>query len=47
MRGLDPDAMYQVDEHDEIRSGRAWMNVGIDLYLSDYQSNVLRVRQVE
>ncbi len=46
-RGLDPQAMYQVDERDEIRSGLAWMQLGLDFYLSDYQSTMLRIRQVE
>jgi len=39
--------MYQVDERDEVRSGLAWMRLGLDLYLSDYQSSMLRIRQVD
>jgi alpha-galactosidase len=46
-RGLNPDARYTVDDHSEIRSGLAWMQIGIEIYLADYQSAVLRIRQVE
>jgi alpha-galactosidase len=47
LQGLDPQARYQVDEQEEIRSGLAWMRLGLDLYLSDYQSAMLRIRQVD
>jgi len=46
-RGLDPDALYQVEDRDEIRSRMAWMQLGLDLYLSDYQSAMLRIRRVD
>jgi hypothetical protein len=36
-----------VEGLDEIRSGLAWMRTGIELYLSDYQSTVWRIRRVE
>jgi alpha-galactosidase len=47
LRGLDPAARYHVEGLDEIRSGLAWMRTGIELYLSDYQSTVWRIRRVE
>lgn len=47
LRGLDPDANYQVEDYEGIRSGLAWMRLGLDIYLSDYQSAMLRIRQVE
>ena len=47
LRGLNPTAHYTIDEYEEVRSGLAWMRTGLDLYLSDYQSTVRRIRQVE
>jgi len=47
LRGLDPNANYSIEEQSDVRSGLAWMRTGIELYLSDYQSTVLRIRQVE
>jgi hypothetical protein len=44
---LDPNANYSIEEQSDVRSGLAWMRTGIELYLSDYQSTVLRIRQVE
>ena len=46
-RGLEPDAAYTLDGSDETRSGLAWMTLGIELYLTDYQSRVLRLRQAD
>ena len=47
LRGLDPQANYTVEGCDTVRSGLAWMNTGLDIYLSDYQSTIRRIRQVE
>jgi len=47
LRGLIPTAAYKVDGFDEIRSGLAWMQIGIEIHLSDYQSTILRIRQVK
>jgi alpha-galactosidase len=47
LHGLDPNANYLIEEQSDVRSGLAWMRTGIELYLSDYQSTVLRIRQVE
>ena len=46
-RGLNPDANYALDESDETRSGLAWMTLGVELYLTDHQSRILRLRQAE
>ena len=46
LRGLVPTASYQVEGIDEIRSGLAWMQIGIEIHLLDYQSTILRIRQV-
>ncbi len=47
LRGLDPTASYAIDDYEEVRSGLAWMRTGLDIYLADYQSTLLRIRQVE
>jgi hypothetical protein len=46
LRGLAPTASYQVDGFAGIRSGLAWMQIGIEIHLSDYQSTILRIHQV-
>ncbi len=46
-RGLNPTAKYTIDDQSETRTGLAWMNIGLDLYLSNFQSTVLRIRQVD
>jgi alpha-galactosidase len=45
--GLDPEARYAVEGVEGVRSGAAWMRLGIDLALSDFQSTVRRIRQIE
>jgi alpha-galactosidase len=46
LRGLDPNANYQIEDQEEIRSGLAWMRLGLDIYLSDFQSTMLRIHRV-
>ena len=46
-RGLDPDALYSIEGFDDIRSGRAWMQLGVEVYLTNYQSAMMRILQVE
>ena len=46
-RGLDPQANYAVEGYEEVRSGLGWMRTGIELFLEDYQSTILHIRQVE
>lgn len=46
LRGLDPAARYEV-EGCGVRSGAAWMWVGIDLALRDYESTVRRITRLD
>ncbi len=46
LRGLAPDARYTVDGFDEVRSGAAWMNLGLHLELGNGESTVRRIRRV-
>ncbi len=46
LRGLAPEARYAVEGVEEIKSGAAWMRLGIDLVLGDFQSTMRRIRQV-
>jgi alpha-galactosidase len=45
-RGLNPTANYKMDDRDEVRSGLAWMQIGIDIHLQNYQSVIVHFRQV-
>jgi alpha-galactosidase len=47
LRGLNPSAQYTVEGCEGVRSGLAWMRTGIDVMLSDYQSTIRRIRQVD
>jgi alpha-galactosidase len=46
LRGLDPDARYEVEGAAGARSGAAWMHAGLCLDLGDFQSTVRRIRRV-
>jgi alpha-galactosidase len=46
LRGLDPAARYAVEGFSDVRSGQAWMQLGLELQLEDFQSVVVRVRRV-
>ncbi|MFN8377572.1 MAG: alpha-galactosidase [Anaerolineae bacterium] len=46
LRGLEPEALYQIDGFEEIRSGAAWMHDGLRLELQNFQSTVRRIRRV-
>lgn len=46
LRGLDPDALYEVEGAPGARSGRAWMHAGLTLALGDFESTVRRIRRV-
>ena len=46
LRGLEPEALYEIDGVDGVRSGAAWMHVGLEVALSDFGSAVLRIRRV-
>ena len=46
LRGLEPQARYLLESSNETRSGAAWMQVGLQLQLSDFESAVLRLVRV-
>jgi len=45
-RGLDPEALYVIEGFDRPRSGKAWMETGVDVNLKNMQSKMLRIRKV-
>ncbi|HEX7974963.1 MAG TPA: alpha-galactosidase [Anaerolineales bacterium] len=47
LRGLDPQAVYRVESFSPPRSGLAWMQSGLHLELSDFQSAMRRIYRVE
>jgi alpha-galactosidase len=47
LRGLDPEALYTIDEQAETRSGLAWMEIGLRIQLRDFESAVLRIHKVK
>jgi len=47
LRGLDPDARYEIEGIEGLRSGKAWKHVGLHLELGDFQSTVRRIRRVD
>ncbi len=46
LRGLDPDASYEIEGMLGARSGLAWMRTGLYLELKDFESTVRRIRRV-
>lgn len=46
LRGLDPDARYEVEGVAGARSGRAWMYAGLQVDLPDFGSTMRRLRRV-
>ncbi len=46
LRGLDENALYEIEGESETRSGLAWMEQGVPVMLSDFSSTVLRIRRV-
>jgi alpha-galactosidase len=46
LRGLDPAALYSVEGQGESRSGQAWMESGVEVFLGDFDSAVLRIKKV-
>ncbi|NJN17555.1 MAG: alpha-galactosidase [Oscillochloris sp.] len=46
LRGLDPDAPYEVEGIAGARSGRAWMHAGLSIALADFESTVRRIRRL-
>jgi alpha-galactosidase len=45
-RGLDAEALYLVEGCGEPRSGKAWMEIGLKVELSNMQSKVLRIKKL-
>ena len=46
LQGLDAEARYTVEGYDAVRSGRAWMNIGLQIPLGNFESTVRRIRRV-
>jgi alpha-galactosidase len=46
LRGLDPQALYEVEGISGARSGQAWMHAPLMLHLSDFESTVRRIRRI-
>ncbi len=46
LRGLDPQALYSVEECGEPRSGASWMEAGLKVPLKNLQSKVLRIKRL-
>jgi alpha-galactosidase len=46
LQGLDPDARYEIEGIEGVRSGTGWMHTGISIMLLDFDSTVRRIRQV-
>lgn len=46
LRGLDPQARYEVAGFDGLRSGQAWMNTDIRFPLMNFESTVRKIRRV-
>lgn len=47
LRGLEPEAVYDVEGFDEPRSGLSWMRAGLKIQLRDFESTVRRIRRVK
>ncbi len=45
-RGLEPEARYVIDGLGEPRSGLAWMRIGIQLRLSNFESALIRIQKI-
>ncbi|MCB9115940.1 MAG: alpha-galactosidase [Caldilinea sp.] len=46
LRGLDRDARYAIEGFDEVRSGQAWMNLGLRIDLKNGESTVRRITKI-
>lgn len=47
LRGLDPQALYNVEGFETPRSGLAWMSSGLQVQLQDFQSTLRRIRKIQ
>ncbi len=46
LRGLDPDALYEIEGIEGQRSGAAWMRAGVQILLTNFASTVRYIRRV-
>jgi len=46
LRGLDRDVRYAIDGFDEVRSGQAWMSLGLRIDLKNGESTVRRITRI-
>lgn len=46
LRGLEPNAIYKMDGEMQPRSGTAWMEIGLQLDLGNFQSSMLYFRKI-
>jgi alpha-galactosidase len=46
LQGLDPAASYTVEGFDEVRSGQAWMNIGLRIPHGNFESTVRRIKRI-
>jgi alpha-galactosidase len=46
LRGLIPDARYKIEGFDQVRSGQAWMEAGLQIPLDNLESAVRRIKRV-
>jgi alpha-galactosidase len=46
LRGLDPLAIYEIEGFDERRSGAAWMQIGVEFKLYNFESTMRRIQRV-
>jgi alpha-galactosidase len=47
LKGLDENGLYEIEGEGRQRSGRAWMEVGLQLHLGDSQSALKRIVRVD
>lgn len=45
LRGLQPDSLYRVEDFEEPRSGKAWMEAGLKVELKNMQSKILHIKR--
>jgi alpha-galactosidase len=46
LQGLEPETRYAIEGFNEVRSGHAWMNIGLRLPLGNFESTVRRIKRV-
>jgi alpha-galactosidase len=47
LRGLDENSVYKIEGEDQPRSGKAWMEAGLQIHLENFQSAVKRIVRVD